>query len=390
MKFFVYCKNNLIKNLMKKFLTTLFVFLLAIPKESEGQITAKCPVYQFEYLKMLPATTVKNQAVTGTCWSFATTSFFESELIRMGKGEFDLSEMHTVRYNYINRVKDNFLKGGKGNLQEGSLSNMVFDVVNEHGMVPEEVYDGINYDSPTHNHALLNEYVNVIAQVPVKHKAQTPEFDKLLNSLLDIYLGKVPEKFNFKGEEYTPESFYKSLGLNTNDYIFLTSFTHHPYYKEFILEIPDNWNGGRYYNVPLDEFMNIIDKAIEKGYTVCWDGDMSEKSYSDKAGVAVMADAGELASEQGSKLSFERIYREIKCDASSRQQGFESKATTDDHLMHLIGKAKDKNGTIYYVVKNSWKPEINRFGGYNHLSREYVKAKTISVLVHKDVMKLDN
>lgn len=375
---------------MKKFLTTLFVFLLAIPKESEGQITAKCPVYQFEYLKMLPATTVKNQAVTGTCWSFATTSFFESELIRMGKGEFDLSEMHTVRYNYINRVKDNFLKGGKGNLQEGSLSNMVFDVVNEHGMVPEEVYDGINYDSPTHNHALLNEYVNVIAQVPVKHKAQTPEFDKLLNSLLDIYLGKVPEKFNFKGEEYTPESFYKSLGLNTNDYIFLTSFTHHPYYKEFILEIPDNWNGGRYYNVPLDEFMNIIDKAIEKGYTVCWDGDMSEKSYSDKAGVAVMADAGELASEQGSKLSFERIYREIKCDASSRQQGFESKATTDDHLMHLIGKAKDKNGTIYYVVKNSWKPEINRFGGYNHLSREYVKAKTISVLVHKDVMKLDN
>jgi aminopeptidase C len=153
------------------------------------------------------------------------------------------------------------------------------------------------------------------------------------------------------------------------------------------LEIPDNWNGGRYYNVPLDEFMNIIDKAIEKGYTVCWDGDMSEKSYSDKAGVAVMADAGELASEQGSKLSFERIYREIKGDASSRQQGFESKATTDDHLMHLIGKAKDKNGTIYYVVKNSWKPEINRFGGYNHLSREYVKAKTISVLVHKDVMK---
>ncbi len=284
---------------MKKFLTTLFVFaLLAIPKESEGQITAKCPVYQFEYLKMLPATPVKNQAVTGTCWSFATTSFFESELIRMGKGEFDLSEMHTVRYNYINRVKDNFIKEGKGNLQEGSLSNMVFDVVNEHGMVPEEVYDGINYDSPTHNHALLNEYVNVIAQVPVKHKAQTPEFDKLLNSLLDIYLGKVPEKFNFKGEEYTPESFYKSLGLNTNDYIFLTSFTHHPYYKEFILEIPDNWNGGRYYNVPLDEFMNIIDKAIEKGYTVCWDGDMSEKSYSDKAGVAVMADAGELASEQ--------------------------------------------------------------------------------------------
>lgn len=372
---------------MKKFLTTLFaVALVAIPKESEGQISAKCPVYQFEYIKMLPATPVKNQAVTGTCWSFATTSFFESELIRMGKGEFDLSEMHTVRYNYINRVRDNFLKNGKGNLQEGSLSNMLFDVVNEHGMVPEEIYDGINYDSPTHNHALLNEYVNVIAQVPVKHKAVTPEFDNLLNSLLDIYLGKVPEKFNYKGKEYTPESFYKSLGLNTNNYVFLTSFTHHPYYKEFILEIPDNWNGGRYFNLPLDEFVAVIDNSLEKGFTVCWDGDMSEKSYSDKAGLGIMADAVVMASVEGSKLPFDKIYKEVKTDASSRQRDFESKATTDDHLMHLIGKAKDKNGTIYYVVKNSWKPEINRFGGYNHLSLEYVKAKTVSILVHKDAV----
>ncbi len=372
---------------MKKFLTTLFaVALVAIPKESDGQISAKCPVYQFEYIKMLPATPVKNQAVTGTCWSFATTSFFESELIRMGKGEFDLSEMHTVRYNYINRVRDNFLKNGKGNLQEGSLSNMLFDVVNEHGMVPEVVYDGINYDSPTHNHTLLNEYVNVISQVPVKHKAVTPEFDKLLNSLLDIYLGKVPEKFIYNGHEFTPKSFFKSLGLNTKDYIFLTSFTHHPYYKEFILEIPDNWNGGRYFNLPLDEFIRVIDYSIEKGYTVCWDGDMSEKSYSDKAGLAVMADTGVLASEEGSKLSFDKIYSEVKTDALSRQKGFESKVTTDDHLMHLIGKAKDKNGTVYYVVKNSWKPEINRFGGYNHLSLEYVKAKTVSILVHKDAV----
>ncbi len=372
---------------MKKFLTTLFaVALVAIPKESEGQISVKCPVYQFEYIKMLPATPVKNQAVTGTCWSFATTSFFESELIRMGKGEFDLSEMHTVRYNYINRVRDNFLKNGKGNLQEGSLSNMLFDVVNEHGMVPEEIYDGINYDSPTHNHTLLNEYVNVIAQVPVKHKAVTPEFDNLLNSLLDIYLGKVPEKFNYKGKEYTSESFYKSLGLNTNDYVFLTSFTHHPYYKEFILEIPDNWNGGRYFNLPLDEFVAVIDNSLEKGFTVCWDGDMSEKSYSDKAGLGIMADAVVMASVEGSKLPFDKIYKEVKTDASSRQRDFESKATTDDHLMHLIGKAKDKNGTIYYVVKNSWKPEINRFGGYNHLSLEYVKAKTVSILVHKDAV----
>ncbi|PKO96996.1 MAG: aminopeptidase [Bacteroidetes bacterium HGW-Bacteroidetes-7] len=372
---------------MKKLFTILLATTaLAFPKQSNGQITEKCPVYQFEYTKMLPATPVKDQAVTGTCWSFATTSFFESELIRMGKGVFDLSEMHTVRYNYINRVKDNYLKRGKGNLQEGSLSNMMFDVVNEYGIVPEEVYSGINYNSPTHNHALLNEYVNVISQVPVKNKEVTVEFDKLLNSLLDIYLGVVPQKFTYKGREYTPKSFFQSLGLNTNDYIFFTSFTHHPYYKEFLLEIPDNWNGGLYYNLPLDEFMKVIDNSIEKGFTVCWDGDMSEKSYSDKAGLAMMPTAEEIASEEGSKLSFGRIYKEEKVDAASRQKGFETFLTTDDHLMHLIGKAKDKNGTTYYIVKNSWKPEINRFGGYNHLSQEYMKAKTISILVHKEAV----
>ncbi|HCT94850.1 MAG: aminopeptidase [Bacteroidetes bacterium GWE2_39_28] len=372
---------------MKKLFTILLATAaLTFPKQSNSQITGKCPVYQFSYTKMLPATPVKDQAVTGTCWSFATTSFFESELIRMGKGEFDLSEMHTVRYNYINRVKDNYLKRGKGNLQEGSLSNMMFDVVNEHGIVPEEVYSGINYNSPTHNHTLLNEYVNAIAAVPVKNKEVTMEFDKLLNSLLDIYLGKVPQKFTYKGREYTPWSFYQSLGLNTNDYIFLTSFTHHPYYKEFLLEIPDNWNGGLYYNLPLDEFMQVIDNSIEKGFTVSWDGDMSEKSYSDKVGIAVLPTAEELASEEGSKLSFNRIYKEVNTDATSRQKGYETFVTTDDHLMHLIGTAKDKNGTTYYIVKNSWKPEINRFGGYNHLSREYVKAKTISVLVHKDAL----
>ena len=372
---------------MKSLVTSLFVLsLLSVSAEAEAQITSKCPVYQFEYEKMLPATPVKNQAVTGTCWSFATTSFFESELIRMGKGEYDLSEMHTVRYNYINRVKDNFLKAGKGNLQEGSLSNMLFDVVNEHGMVPEEIYNGINYNSPTHDHSLLNEYVNVISNVPVKYNATTPEFDKLLNSLLDIYLGVVPEKFNYKGKAYTPKSFYKSLGINTNEYVFLTSFTHHPYYKEFTLEIPDNWNGGKYYNVPLDELIQIVENALETGYTVCWDGDMSEKSYSDRAGLAVMATPEELMSEEGAKLSFNRFYKEIQVDADYRQKEFESKATTDDHLMHLIGKAKDKNGITYYVVKNSWKPEINRFGGYNHLSTEFFKAKTVSILVHKNAI----
>lgn len=353
---------------------------------AQNPISAKCQVYQFEYPIMLPATPVKNQAVTGTCWSFATTSLFESELMRMGKGEYELSEMFTVRHNYIDRVNDNFIKQGKGNLGEGSLSNMVINVINQHGMVPLEVYQGINYDSKTHDHTELNASIQAIAAVPVALKQRSAEFDIVLNSILDTYLGQAPEKFNYKGKEYTPITFFKSLGINTNDYVFLTSFTHHPFYSNFALEIPDNWISARYLNLPLDEFMQVIDNALKTGYTISWSGDMSEKSYSDPMGLAVNATEQELNSEPGRKLSFNRIYQEDKVTQESRQKGFESGVSTDDHLMHLIGTAKDKNGTIYYVVKNSWKPETNRFGGYNHLSREYVKAKTISIMVHKNAI----
>jgi aminopeptidase C len=366
--------------------TFIFIMIVVSTTAANAQITTKCPVYQFEYEIMLPSTPVKNQAVTGTCWSFATTSFIESELIRMGKGEYDLSEMYSVRYNYINRIMDNYLKRGKGNLQEGSLSNMVFDVIDKHGMVPEEIYDGINYQSETHDHSVLNQYIKAISEVPVNNRTITPQFTEILNSLLDIYLGDVPADFEFKGKEYTPQSFFESLNIDSDDYLFFTSFTHHPYYEEFVLEIPDNWNGGRYYNLPLEEFMEVIDNALENGYSVCWDGDMSEKSYSDAHGIAVMPTEESINEETGNKLSFNKIYAETAVTQESRQQDFENFTTTDDHLMHLIGRAKDKNGTAYYVVKNSWKPEINRFGGYNHLSEEYVKAKTISVVVHKNAI----
>ena len=238
--------------------------------------------YEFKESILLPATPVKNQAVTGTCWSYTTTSFFESELLRMGKGEYDLSEMHTVRYNYINRLQDDYLRGGKGNLGEGSLAHMMFNIVKKHGMIPESIYNGINYNSLTHNHTELNMFVNSIASVPVKLKSRSPEYYNLVNSLLDIYLGPVPEKFKYNGIDYTAISFFKTFNLNPDDYVEITSFSHHPWYSRFVLEIPDNWDGGRFYNLPLDEFMQVIDNSLENGYTVCWDGDMSEKSYSDK------------------------------------------------------------------------------------------------------------
>jgi bleomycin hydrolase len=342
--------------------------------------------YKFTTIIKQAATPVKNQAVTGTCWSFATTSFLESELLRMGKGEYDLSEMHTVRYNYINRINDNFAKAGKGNLGEGSLSHMLIKVVKERGMVPDEAYNGINYNSKMHNHTELNGFVNAIASAPVALKNKSPQYEKLVNSLLDIYLGTVPSNFIYKGKNFTPITFFNSLGINLEDYVEITSFSHHPYYSKFALEIPDNWDYGYYYNLPLDEFMQVIDYALKNGHTVCWDGDMSEKCYSDKMGVAVNATKEELENEKGKELSFTKVYKEDAVTQESRQKGFESNATTDDHLMHIIGLAKDENGTSYYIVKNSWKPEINRFGGYNYLSENYVKAKTISILVHKNAI----
>lgn len=361
---------------------TILVFVLISCRQTFAQ--EPTTAYKFTTIVKHAATPVKNQAITGTCWSFATTSFFESELLRTGKGEYDLSEMHTVRYNYINRINDNYLKQGRGNLTEGSLSHMLLNVVNEYGMVPEDIYNGINYNSKTHNHKELNCFINAIAAIPVSSKWRSPEYEKLLNSLLDIYLGPLPEKFDYKGKIYTPKTFFQSLNINLNDYIEFTSFTHHPYYSQFVLDIPDNWDSGYYYNLPLDELMKIINFALDNGYTVCWDGDMSEKSYSDKAGIAVNATKDEMNQEKGEILSFQKFYKEEEVTQESRQQGFESFATTDDHLMHIIGLAKDQDGTIYYIAKNSWKPESNQFGGYIYMSEKYVRAKTIAIMVHKN------
>lgn len=370
---------------MKNFFLIVAVlsFTSVLYANSEGKSTG---AYVFNETISLRATPVKNQAVTGTCWSFTTTSFLESELIRLGKGEFDLSEMHTVRFNYINRLQDNYLRRGAGNLGEGSLAHMMFNIVKKHGIVPESVYTGINYNSAFHNHDELNRFVNAIAEVPVKLKNRSSEYFKLVESLLDIYLGPLPQNFNISGKEYNSVSFFNSLGLNIEDYVEITSFSHHPWYSNFVLEIPDNWDGGRFYNLPLDEFMQVIDNSLENGYTVCWDGDMSEKSYSDKMGVAVNATDEELMSEEGRELSFKKIYKEADVTQESRQSGFEKFVTTDVHLMHLIGRATDQNGTIYYKVKNSWKPEINIFGGYNFLSKKFVEAKTISIVVHKNAI----
>lgn len=361
--------------------------------------------YQFTTVVNQKVTPVKNQAATGTCWCFATTSFFEAELLRMGKGEYDLSEMYIVRQKYMNQLNDNYLRRGRGNIGQGSISPSWTTAFNQVGIVPEEVYTGINYNSPTHNHKELATYLKAIADAAVNMRQRSPEYDKLINSLFDIYMGRLPEKFTYKGKEYTPKSFAASLGINTDDYVMLTSFTHKPYYQEFEVEIPDNWEHAKMYNLPLDEMMSETRHALSTGFTVAWDGDVSEKGFSFKNGVAInpevekTEDLADTDFARWNKMDAqERLneaYKfagpcpEVKVTPEIRQKGYETFITTDDHLMHLTGIATDQNGTQYYITKNSWGTSRNEFGGYLNMSESYVRAKTIYVMMHKDALTKD-
>ncbi|MCU0456840.1 MAG: aminopeptidase [Bacteroidales bacterium] len=390
---------------MKKILLLLIaqVFILSaiIGQNRNAQQDKPQEGYKFTPVFDLKATPVKNQSATGTCWCFATTSFIESELLRMGKGEYDLSEMYIVRMNYINRLKDNYLRRGKGNLGPGSLAHDWMKVFSENGIVPDEVYTGLNYGSPTHNHSELQSFINAVAAVPVERRKESPQYYSIVNAVLDTYLGKVPESFTYKSATYTPKSFAASLGINPDDYVEITSFTHFPFYTQGIVEVPDNWAMARFYNVPLNELIEIMDYSFKNGYTVNWDGDVSESGFSHQNGYAVIPAV--QAPERGAMTDRQRLERapaqagpgapmpvspapELNVTQEIRQAGYESFSTTDDHLMHLTGVVKDQNGTKYYKTKNSWGTDRNTFGGYLNMSENFVRAKTIFIMVHKNAI----
>ena len=392
---------------MKKFLLLLaaaaYIFIPATGQKNNAQPLKAEEGYKFTPVIDLKATSVKNQSATGTCWCFATTSFIESELLRMGKGEYDLSEMFIVRMNYIDRLKDNYLRRGKGNLGPGSLAHDWMRVFSEYGIVPDEVYNGLNYGSPTHNHSELQEFINAVAAVPVTRRKESSQYYTIVNSILDTYLGKVPESFTYKGSSFTPGTFAANLGINPDDYVEITSFTHFPFYTQGILEVPDNWSMARFYNVPLDELIEIMDYSFKNGYTVNWDGDVSESGFSHQNGFAVVP--VNQSQDRGPMTDRQRLERpatqgpqgnmpasvpspgpEINITQEIRQAGYESFSTTDDHLMHLTGIVKDQNGTKYYKTKNSWGTDRNVFGGYLNMSENFVRAKTIFIMVHKNAI----
>lgn len=379
---------------MKKLLISVAVFAFAIAS------FAQAPGYEFTTVVSHKATPVKDQSSTGTCWCFATASFMESELLRMGKGEYDLSEMFIVRQKYMNQMEDNYLRRGKGNIGEGSLAHTFKNAYKQVGIVPEEAYSGLIDGNKEHNHGALSRYFKALVDANIASKKRTPQYYALINNLFDTYLGKLPEKFIYKGKEYTPQSFTESLGLNMDDYIELTSFTHKPYYEMFSPEVPDNWENQPMYNLPLDELIETIDYALNKGYTVCWDGDVSEQGFSFKNGIAInpqVEDVKDYSTTDRARFEkmpkyermdevfkFKHPYPEINVTPEIRQDGYEKFVTTDDHLMHITGIVKDQNGTKYYITKNSWGADSNKSGGYLNMSESYVRAKTICVMVHKD------
>ena len=367
---------------MKRILTLAIAAVLCTVAFAQTQT-----IYQFTPVKDIPVTPVKNQASTGTCWCFATVSFLEAELLRQGKGEYDLSEMFVVRNNYNDRIFDNYLRRGRGNIGPGSISHMATKAIAKYGIVPESVYDGIYYDSKTHNHGELSAYLRGIAEVSVERKNLSPEYQKLIKSLFDIYLGEVPETFQYNGKTYTPQSFAKMLGLDDmSNYLEITSFSHHPFYQRVPLEIPDNWDHELLWNVPLDDFMAIIDNALTNGYTVAWDGDLTSGEFNHNRGIAICPNPEDFAEA----VKLEKVYPDRVVTQEMRQKDFETFRTVDDHLMHLTGLFKDQNGNYFYKTKNSWgegrNPEMK---GYLYMSRAYIMMRGIGIMVHKDAIPKD-
>jgi len=353
----------------------LFYFLLSL-----AFISSVNAQYTFKHDIDLECTAVKNQANTGTCWSFATSSFIESEVMRKKKGQHDLSEMYVVRNIYKDKARNYLLRQGKANFSQGSLSHDLINIVSKGGLVPEQVYSGLLEGEKAHNHSEMEAGMKGFLDGVLKSKRLSKKWPQALNAILDIYMGAAPESFTYHGKEYTAESFANFLDVNAEDYISLTSFTHHPFNTSFVLEIPDNYSNGSFYNVPIQELIATIDRALEKGYTVAWDGDVSEKGFNAKKGIAV------LPSKPGRKDLFEKPGEEMKVTQENRQENFESFSTTDDHLMHLIGTAKDQKGNEYYIIKNSW-GSISPYKGYLYMSKSYAAMKTVAIMVHKDVIE---
>ncbi|MES2678706.1 MAG: C1 family peptidase [Bacteroidota bacterium] len=362
--------------------------VIAFAAFSQEKTNKKDSEYKFTIVKTIDAMPVQNQNMTSTCWSFSSLSFFESEMLRAGKGkDFNLSEMFVVRKAYALKA-DNYIRmHGKTNFGEGGGFPDVLSTVKSYGIVPEDVYTGKKDVLMPHDHKLLETTLKNILQPASLDDNQKINFSFIHNTVeaaCDEFLGKVPEKFDYKGKTYTPKTYAEATGLNMDEYVFLTSFSHHPFYSQFVLEVPDNWNWQSMYNLPLNEFQEVMNNAINTGYTLAWAADVSEKGFMFKDGLAIVPEApfANLSEDDRKNLSV-KPHKQLVITQELRQKAFDNYETLDDHGMHILGTAKDQAGTLYYIVKNSWGTERNQCDGYFYASESYVLYKTTSIMLNK-------
>ena len=365
-----------------------------------AQQSSRGPEYEFKTIKENLVTSVKNQYRSGTCWCFSALSFVESEILRTKGIETDLSEMFVVGKSYHDRAVKYVRVDGHLNFAAGSSFGDVFHVIKDYGIVPQEAMPGFNYgtDKPEHAEldAALKGYVEAIVKNP--NKKLSTAWVNGFDGIVAAYFGEYPKGFSVNSVEYTPESYRDYLGINTDEYVNLTSFTHHPFYSQFALEVCDNWRWDTAYNLPIDELMEVMYNAIDKGYTIAWGSDVSEKGFT-RNGIAVMPvekDAKPAAGSDQEKWvgkSTEKAAEEVKSELPEemtitqemRQDGYDRKTTTDDHGMHIYGLAQDQNGTNYFIVKNSW-GEAGKYKGIWYASDAFVRYKTLNIVVHKDAL----
>ena len=386
------------------------IFVLALAAISAMGVMAQEAenTLEFTVVKENPITSIKNQNQAGTCWCYSSLAFIESELLRMGKGEFDFSEMYLVHNTYLDRADKAVRTHGDVSFSQGGSFYDVIYGMEAFGLVPEEeMRPGVMYGKELSNHNELSAVSDAVVAAIAKGRHRSlqtdaegmPLWKKAIESIHDIYLGVRPEKFTYNGKEYTPKSFYEELGLNADDYVSLTSYTHHTFYESFVLEIQDNWRWSKSYNLPIDELMQVFDNAIMEGYTIAWGSDVSEQGFT-RMGTAVLPEESASADLQGSDMAkWLNLSEEEKKNTpkpttqrwvsqEERQLAYDNWETTDDHGMQIYGIAKDQNGTEYYMVKNSW-GEAGTYKGIWYASKAFVRYKTMNIVVHKDALPKD-
>ena len=390
---------------MKNLMLSLIALCLALTAGAQTADTTSAEGYRFTDTKIIPTTAVKDQSRSGTCWCYSTLSFLESEILRAGGPELDLSEMWIVRHSFMDKAEKYVRMHGSLNFAEGGASHDVTEGIKAHGIVPFEVYPGLNYgtEKPDFHElsVVLKAYLDAVVKTGDKSgKALSTAWKRGFDAILDEYFGPLPETFTYEGKEYTPETFAAQLPIDLDNYIDISSFTHHPFYTQFIIEVPDNWMWGTVYNVPLDEMMQIIDHALEQGYTVSWGTDVSEKGFSRTKAIGIVPEAdtesmsgteaerwGKLTDKEkeAALYKFDKPGKERTITQQMRQTAFDNYETTDDHGMLIMGTATDQAGNRYYKVQNSWNV-LPPYDGFWYFSRPFVAYKTTSIMVNKQAL----